>query len=35
VFRKVDDRWLIAHRKVRLDWRSPQSLFRTAIVRTQ
>ncbi|HTV96053.1 MAG TPA: nuclear transport factor 2 family protein [Steroidobacteraceae bacterium] len=26
-FRKVDDRWLIAHRKVRLDWRLPESLF--------
>jgi hypothetical protein len=34
-FRKVDDRWLIAHRKVRLDWRSPQSLFRAAVVRTR
>lgn len=26
-FRKVETRWLIAHRKVRLDWRSPESLF--------
>jgi 3-phenylpropionate/cinnamic acid dioxygenase small subunit len=31
VFRKTGERWLIAHRKVRLDWRSPQSLFKTAI----
>lgn len=34
-FRKVDDRWLIAHRKVRLDWRSPQSLFTTAVARSR
>jgi len=26
-FRCVDGQWLIAHRKIRLDWRSPQSLF--------
>jgi SnoaL-like domain len=25
--RKLGERWLIAHRKVRLDWRSPQSRF--------
>jgi 3-phenylpropionate/cinnamic acid dioxygenase small subunit len=31
VFRKNGERWLIAHRKVRLDWRSPQSLFTTVI----
>lgn len=31
VFRKTGERWLIAHRKVRLDWRSPESLFKTAI----
>ena len=35
LFRKVDDRWLLAHRKVRLDWRSPQSLFKTAVVRSR
>jgi hypothetical protein len=35
VFRKSGGRWLIAHRKVRLDWRAPQSLFTTAIARTQ
>lgn len=29
-FRKVDTRWLIAHRKVRLDWRSPDSTFGSA-----
>lgn len=30
-FRKVGDEWLIARRRVRLDWRSPQSLFGGAI----
>jgi|SRR5208337_3275268 len=30
-FRNIGERWLIAHRKVRLDWRSPHSLFKTAI----
>ena len=35
VFRRIGERWLIAHRKVRLDWRSPQSLFTTAIARTR
>lgn len=30
-YRKVGDRWLIAHRRVRLDWRSPQGLFATAV----
>ncbi len=34
-FRKVGDRWLIAHRKVRMDWRSPQSLFTTAVARAR
>jgi hypothetical protein len=34
-FREVGDRWLIAHRKVRLDWRSPHSLFTTAVVRSR
>ena len=32
-FRKVGDRWLIAHRRVRLDWRVPGSLFGDAIKR--
>jgi ketosteroid isomerase-like protein len=27
VFRRCGDRWLICHRRVRIDWRSPQSLF--------
>jgi 3-phenylpropionate/cinnamic acid dioxygenase small subunit len=31
VFRKTGERWLIAHRKVRLDWRAPHSLYKTAI----
>jgi hypothetical protein len=26
-YRKLDDRWLIAHRKVRMDWRVSASLF--------
>jgi 3-phenylpropionate/cinnamic acid dioxygenase small subunit len=34
-FRKVGDEWLIAHRKVRLDWRSPQSLFTTAVAESR
>jgi SnoaL-like domain len=34
-FRKVGEDWLIAHRKVRLDWRSATSLFTTAIARSR
>lgn len=34
-FRKISESWLIAHRKVRLDWRSPQSLFTTAVADTR
>lgn len=34
-FRKVGERWLIAHRRVRLDWRSSNSLFTTAIERSR
>ncbi len=30
-FRKVGDLWLIAHRRVRLDWESPDGLFKTAV----
>jgi hypothetical protein len=30
-FRRVGEAWLIAHRKVREDWRSPQSLFNGAV----
>lgn len=35
VFRKKGEQWLIAHRRIRLDWRSTQSLFTTAITRSQ
>jgi len=31
VFRKTGEDWLIAERKVRLDWRAPNSLFTTAV----
>ncbi len=34
-FRKVGEEWLIAHRRVRLDWRSPHSLFTSAVVKTR
>lgn len=34
-YRKTADQWLIAHRRVRLDWRSPQSLFTTAVARSR
>jgi hypothetical protein len=34
-FRKVGDDWLIAHRLVREDWRSPNSLFGNPIERTR
>lgn len=33
--RKVGEDWLIAHRRVRLDWRSPESLFVTAVARSR
>lgn len=33
-FRKVEEDWLIAWRRVRLDWSSPDSLFETAIENT-
>ena len=33
VFRKAGERWLINHRRVRLDWRSPDSLYTRAISR--
>lgn len=35
VFRKVGEEWLIAHRRVREDWRSPASLFGTAVARSR
>jgi hypothetical protein len=34
-FRKVGEHWLIEHRRVRMDWRSSQSLFTTAIQRSR
>ncbi len=34
LFRKVDEDWLIAHRRIRLDWESPQSLFGGAVTNT-
>ncbi len=34
-FRKQGDRWLIAHRRIRLDWRSEASLYTTAVERTR
>lgn len=34
-FRRVGEAWLIAHRRVREDWRSPHSLFGTAVTRTR
>lgn len=35
LMQKVDDAWLIAHRRVRLDWRSDNSLFVTAVSRSR
>lgn len=34
-FRRNEDRWLIAHRRIREDWRSPQSLFTNAVANTR
>jgi 3-phenylpropionate/cinnamic acid dioxygenase small subunit len=34
-FRKTSGGWLIAERKVRLDWRSPNSLFTSAVKDTR
>jgi hypothetical protein len=34
-FRREEGRWLIAHRRVRLDWRSPESLYTTVVERTR
>jgi len=34
-FRRVGGDWLIAHRRVRLDWRSADSLFTTTVRRTR
>lgn len=33
-FRKVGDSWLIAHRRIREDWRRPDSLYNQAVSRT-
>jgi len=33
-FRKVGEEWLIAHRRVRLDWESGDSLFKAVIAQT-
>jgi SnoaL-like domain len=35
VFRRTGDLWLIAHRRIRLDWRSGASLYTTAVERTR
>lgn len=34
LFRQEAGVWLIAHRRVRMDWRAPNSLFKTAITNT-
>ncbi len=34
-FRREGQDWLISHRRVRLDWRSPGSLFGSAVVNTK
>lgn len=34
-FRKVGEEWLIAHRRVRLDWEADGSLFRAAIANSR
>ncbi len=34
-FRKCGEQWLITHRRVRLDWRSPKSLFTSAVARSR
>jgi hypothetical protein len=31
IFRKEGDLWLIAHRRVRMDWEAGNSLFRSAV----
>jgi hypothetical protein len=33
-FRKVGDDWLIAHRRIREDWRRPDSLYNNSVSRT-
>lgn len=34
-FRKVDGQWLIAHRRVRMDWEAEASLFRGAVANSK
>ncbi len=34
-FRKMKEGWLIMHRRIRLDWRSPQSLMFDAVANTR
>jgi hypothetical protein len=34
-FRKVEHEWLIAHRRVRMDWEADDSLFSSAIANSQ
>jgi hypothetical protein len=34
-FRKVGDNWLIAHRRIREDWRRSDSLYNHAVARTR
>ena len=34
LFRRTGDCWLIAHRRVRMDWRSPDSLMLGAVARS-
>lgn len=34
-FRRVGDQWLIAHRRIREDWRSPDSLFVNAVAHSR
>ena len=33
-FRRVGERWLISHRRIRLDWRSDKGLYGGAVART-
>jgi hypothetical protein len=34
-FRRIDAAWLIAHRRVRMDWEAPESLFRAAVTNSR
>jgi hypothetical protein len=34
-FRRVGEHWLIAHRRIREDWRSPDSLFTNAVAHSR